>query len=79
MIKTIDKNIHTWLFCFVLGGLGIDRFIRGQIGYGILKLLTSGGFGVWALIDLIIAIMKAYGEAYKNERNFEFVNGLYTK
>ncbi|MCU4117123.1 TM2 domain-containing protein [Mycoplasma zalophi] len=42
------------LISFFLGGLGIDRFIKGQIGLGVLKLITAGGFGIWWLIDLIL-------------------------
>ena len=34
-----------------LGYLGIDRFYIGDIGLGILKLITCGGFGIWTLID----------------------------
>ena len=36
------------------GGLGIDRFIIGDKGLGVAKLLTLGGCGVWALIDLFL-------------------------
>ncbi len=31
--------------------LGIDRFVIGQTNIGLLKLLTAGGLGVWAIID----------------------------
>ena len=33
------------------GNLGIDRFMIGDTGLGIGKLLTCGGFGIWGLVD----------------------------
>lgn len=36
------------------GGLGIDRFYIGDAGLGIGKLLTCGGMGIWALIDIFL-------------------------
>jgi hypothetical protein len=52
--------------------------MRGQVGLGVLKLLTAGGCGVWALIDLIIGIMKAYGSAMNGKDELVFVDGNYT-
>lgn len=48
--------IAAWLFSLLLGGLGADRFYLGKIGTGILKLITIGGFGIWALVDLILIL-----------------------
>ncbi len=80
MEKRFDKNLYVWVFTFLLGGLGVDRFVRGQIGLGVVKLLTCGGCGIWSLIDWIIAITKAYGSAaYGDEAEIVFIDGQYTK
>ena len=41
----------------LLGGLGIHRFYLGYTWQGVVQLLTLGGCGVWALIDLVRIIM----------------------
>ncbi len=46
------------LLSFFLGAFGIDRFYLGYNGMGIGKLLTFGGCGIWALIDLILIAMR---------------------
>lgn len=48
--------ITTWLLSLFLGLFGIDRFYLGKVGTGIVKLLTFGGIGIWALIDLVIIL-----------------------
>jgi TM2 domain-containing membrane protein YozV len=53
VIQTLQfKDPTTMLIVSLLGGtLGIDRFILGDTGLGIGKLLTCGGLGIWAIID----------------------------
>ena len=49
--------VVTVLISLFVGWLGIDRFYLGYTGLGILKLITCGGFGIWALIDLILILL----------------------
>jgi len=46
------------ILSWYLGVLGVDRFYRGEIGLGIIKLITGGGFGIWWFVDAIIATVR---------------------
>lgn len=49
------KDPLVMLLVSIFGGtLGIDRFIIGDTGLGIGKLITCGGCGIWALIDCFL-------------------------
>lgn len=66
-LQTLSFNDPTTslIVSLVGGNLGIDRFIIGDTGLGIAKLLTCGGAGVWTIIDWFM-IMGA-----TREKNYE--------
>lgn len=77
--RRMNKHIYTWVLSFFLGIYGADRFARGQIGLGLLKLMTFGGFGFWYLADLAIAMMKSYAGEYRDSDDVYFdMYGQYT-
>ena len=48
----MDKVAYiTMILSWLLGYFGADRFYRGEVGLGVVKLITLGGFGVWWIID----------------------------
>ncbi|MBN8676006.1 MAG: TM2 domain-containing protein [Chitinophagales bacterium] len=47
------SQVIALILCALVGGLGIHRFYLGYTWQGIVQLLTLGGCGIWALIDLI--------------------------
>jgi len=53
------KWVVAVLLSFFLGGLGVDRFYLGYTVAGIIKLITLGGLGLWALIDFILILIRA--------------------
>ncbi|MFZ1258473.1 MAG: NINE protein [Candidatus Saccharimonas sp.] len=54
------------LLSLFLGQLGIDRFYLGYTGLGVVKLLTSGGLGIWAIIDCVRILRGGLGPADKS-------------
>jgi len=56
-LKEVNWTL-TLVMSIVFGSLGVDRFIMGHVGLGILKLITFGGFGVWWLVDVILIATK---------------------
>jgi TM2 domain-containing membrane protein YozV len=46
------------IMSIIFGWIGVDRFMMGKVGTGLLKLFTIGGLGIWWLIDLILIATK---------------------
>jgi TM2 domain-containing membrane protein YozV len=63
MISTLQFKDPTIILIvsILVGSLGIDRFIIGDTGLGLGKLLTCGGLGIWAIVDWFL-IMPATRE-----------------
>ena len=53
-ILEFKDPILALILSFLVGGIGIDRFYIGDNTLGLLKLLTCGGFGICAIIDLFL-------------------------
>lgn len=51
------SQVIALVLVFLVGVLGIHRFYLGYTGIGIAQLLTFGGCGIWALIDLVRIII----------------------
>jgi TM2 domain-containing membrane protein YozV len=62
---TVNGN-HILLASMLGGSLGLDRFMLGQTGLGVLKLLTCGGLGIWHLIDVILCANGSLRDAQGN-------------
>lgn len=59
-----------------LGFFGVDRIYLGgnNLGLGIAKLFTAGGFGIWFLIDWIAIV----GNAISNQKSIDTLSMHYT-
>ena len=63
------SRIIAIILSLLFGVFGVDRFYLGYTGLGLLKLVTAGGFGIWALIDFIMICIG----------NLEPANGYYVE
>lgn len=54
MNKRQRSSGTTWLLWFFLGVFGAHRFYLGRTGSAVAMLLTFGGLGIWAFIDLFL-------------------------
>lgn len=72
MLSAVEMKDPTTilLISIFLGSLGIDRFMLGETGMGILKLLTGGCCGILTIIDWFTVQGKA------KEANFQKIMSI---
>lgn len=62
-LRTMTLNLKDptimLIVSLVAGTFAIDRFMVGDVGLGVAKLLTCGGFGIWAIVDWFIIMGRA--------------------
>ncbi len=56
----------TLLLCVFLGFLGAHRFYTGNKRIGTAQLLTTGGCGIWVLIDIVLILTDSYRDGSGN-------------
>lgn len=72
LLQTVELKDPTvsLIVSILLGTLGIDRFLIGDIGMGILKLLTAGLCGILTIIDWFLIMKRT------KEKNLEKIMGI---
>jgi serine/threonine protein kinase len=59
--ETSDCRIlPAFLLAFIFGIFGAHRFYVGKTGTAVLQLFTFGGLGIWATIDWILIVCRAF-------------------
>ncbi len=60
-VPATDKRIlPAAILCFLFGVFGAHRFYIGKIGSAVAMLLTLGGLGIWAIVDLILIVTGSF-------------------
>ena len=67
LVKQTRRDwLTTLLLCIFLGLLGVHRFYTGNKRIAAAQLLTTGGLGIWVLIDLVLIITGSYRDGNGN-------------
>jgi TM2 domain-containing membrane protein YozV len=58
-----------FLLAWFVGWIALDRFLLGNVGVGIARILTLHGFGIWWLVDLITSMKRTREFNYNKVKN----------
>lgn len=57
------SRLVTFLLSWLFGVFGAHRFYVGKTGTAVLMIFTFGGFGIWALIDMIVILCGCFRDS----------------
>jgi TM2 domain-containing membrane protein YozV len=57
-----ESRTLTALLAAIFGVWGAHRFYVGKPGTAVLQLLTLGGRGIWAMVDLLIILFGEFAD-----------------
>ncbi len=58
--KKADQSILWFLIVFFLGLLGVDKFLRGKMLWGLIKLFSFGFFAIGNFIEAFMVLAGKY-------------------
>lgn len=61
------KKMVALALALMVGPLGAHRFYLGHTGIGVAQLLTAGGCGIWAAVDIIMIALGKMKDAEGND------------
>lgn len=70
MMLDFKSPLTIFLLTFFLGGFSIDRFLLGDTGVAIARLLTLQGLGIWVIVELFTSFKRT------REYNFKLLNAI---
>ncbi len=65
VLMQMKDPIISLILSIIVGSLGVDRFYVGDIGLGVIKLITCGGLYIWWLVDMFLIMGKTRMRNYE--------------
>jgi TM2 domain-containing membrane protein YozV len=69
MSVELKSPMTIFLLAWFVGWLSLDRFLLGNVGVGIARILTLHGLGIWWLVDMISAMKRTREYNYNKVKN----------